>query len=231
VLKIGRKTGTYFVSTVLASYNLDVYVDVENEDFTILVPTSPRGKVDIRRRDTFELCRGRDLADVKTQARDLLRARDVTGYRDVLELDVDWGDHENDNQLRFKFEVARVSEAVDGQGDPKLEKRIEVSDEGVISEICDADGESSVPKGRSFRSNRIRIPYTVERWRKCVAIRDGISYLRECLKQLFKDETCAPGKIDSLSVNPARMLTAGDEDSGQEPRVPSKGEDARGGGH
>lgn len=185
VLKIGKKAGTYFVATVLASYDLDVYVDVESGTFSILIPTAPGARVEPRRRDSFELSRGRDLDELKKVVREHLISRDVTDFHDIIECYVDYDDDE-DNAVRFDFEVARVSTAVNGQGDPKLEMSIILSEAGEITEtLLGGDHPPRAYREKRLVSRLIRIPFTVERWHKCVAIRDGIRTLRSAMENLF----------------------------------------------
>lgn len=195
----GKKAGTHYVSTVLGGYNLDVYVDVENDLFSILVPTSPGGKVKLRERTSFEQISGKSLGEVKRLAKEFLLKRDQTDFHDVIECFV-CTEGLGRNVVSFDFQVARVSTALDGQGGPKLEKPITVDENGTITEDL-FEGKPMAPRhhGSRFMRDPVRLPFTVERWRKCVEIHTGIFKIRTALRDLFEvDDATSATRLDAL---------------------------------
>lgn len=200
---IGKKIGHFQTSTVLGIYDLDVYFDVKNSQFTVLVPTAPEAPVVKHDPKTWEHFSAKSLDDIKTRIAAFLRERDTTEFVDVIEYpigDATWCGDER-YSVHFDFRVARVSVA--GGARPKLEKCIALDDAGSITEACDSTGQPYHPGAHHWKFDG-RMPFTVERWRKCVAIRDGIAALKKKLTELFKGEDAA-ARLDRLKVIPPRL--------------------------
>jgi len=106
----------------------------------------------------------------------------------------------------FDFRVQRVSVVDTSYHCPRLEIQIDIDDTGVIT-VHDWFGEPSTPQQHQNFGFEQRMPFTVERWRKCQAIRDGIEDLKKCLDELFKDG--AAERLDALKGTP--LLATGTE--------------------
>jgi hypothetical protein len=189
----GKKVGKYRVSTILATYDLDVRLDVAADVFVVRVPKTPGGAAVVTARgvdyDSFE---APTLAEVKRKVDEFLRSRDTTEFEDVVEYELDRDNFgKSDNSAGFDFRVARVSLARDGNDRPKLEVKVEVDDEGVVA-VADHFGHPATPQAHSGRYD-YSVPYTVGRWRKCVVLRDGIAELRRVVGELFGDGGEATG--------------------------------------
>jgi hypothetical protein len=110
----------------------------------------------------------------------------------------------------FDFQVALVSLACDRSGSPKLEIPIEVDEQGRIS-VVTRDLEELGPQTHRWTKFPCRISFTVERWIKCCAIRDGIAKLDKLLFELLgNDGEKAELKLDAIGSNPLRLMTAAD---------------------
>jgi hypothetical protein len=209
----GKKVGKFSVSTVLAKYVLDVRLDMETNQFVILVPRNPGEAVNTKlgRGANYDMFTDPALAEAKRKAEDFLKSRDVTEFEDVIEynhLGSAKGNHyrEVDNSAGFEFRVARVSCARDGNGDPKLEISVDVDDAGCIT-VSDWVGQPAVPEAHRSEYDS-SIPFTVERWRKCCLIRDGLAAIGKMLTELFgKGSEDAATKLDVLRAN-TRLLLA-----------------------
>jgi len=215
----GKKVGKFKVSTVLAEYDLDVRLDLEGNTFIILVPDNPGTAVNTKGYDrNYESFSATLLEDVKEEVRAHLKSRDKTAFVDVIEYNYSgskeaahWGSAQN--TVGFDFRVARVAVAQDRNGRPKLEVPIDVDAEGNVA-VSRWNGEKEECSPQAYRHKHdSRIVFTIERWRKCCAIRDGIAKLDKMLFELLgADGAEAAAKLDAVGGNP--LLAA----------VPEKGE-------
>lgn len=167
---IGKRIGRFQTSTVLGIYDLDVYFDVRDSLFTVLVPAAPEATVVKSDPKTWEAFKAKDLDDIKTRISEFLKGRDTTEFIDVIEYpvgDASWRHDDERYSVHFDFRVARVS--VVGGSRPKLEKYIEVDDAGNITEVCDSTGKPYHARAHHWKFDG-RMPFTVERWRKCTAV-------------------------------------------------------------
>lgn len=200
----GKKVGKFRVVTVLAEYNLDVRLDMEKNVFTIHVPSSPGGEINTERgRRDYESFHAPTLEEVKKSVGEYLHGRDKTDFVDVIEYNYAGtrGDRYShlssvDNFVGFDFRVARVSTAKTDRGRAKLEIPVEVDEIGNISveKVC---GEEHGPISHNWTSYPATMAFTVERWRKCCAIRDGIAELDRLLFELLGGEE-TERKLDAL---------------------------------
>jgi hypothetical protein len=207
-INYGRKIGVFEVATVLYEYVLDVRFSVSDEQFAVLVPSAPGQAVVSGQHSTFEVCRGPVLAAVKREAEEFLRGRDTTKFWDVIEYRCDAGEG---GSVGFKFRVARVSEARGRNGRPRLEVPVDVGEGGEVVERR-GEHDHSPRSARSYDGYEMEgsVPFTVERYRKCVLIRDGVERLRELLGELFGgDGPEAASRLDVLSVGAATTLLGG----------------------
>ena len=85
----GKKVGKFTTSTVLGKYDLDVRLDMEDNQFVILVPRTPGEAVNTKlgRGVNYDSFRAATLADAKKSVESFLAGRDVTEFRDVIEYD------------------------------------------------------------------------------------------------------------------------------------------------
>jgi len=183
----GKKVGKYRVGTILATYDLDVRLDVAADEFVIHVPKTPGGVAEVTVDGVeYESFKAPTLGEVKRLVDEFLLARDTTTFEDVIEysLELD-GFGKTDNSVGFEFRVARVSIARNRNDEPKLEVDVRVDDVGVVTVAQYSDGPAA-PSAHSGRYDD-SIPYTVERWRKCVELRDGIAELRRRVHELFRE--------------------------------------------
>ena len=197
----GRKVGVFNVETVLARYALDVRLSITSSEFTILVPHTPGAKAKPNESSGYEVFRATSLDEVKRAVKDALTARDVTDYEDVIEYECTGvtdqvGYNRCDCDVGFDFKVARVSVVKNEYGDPKLEKSVNIGDDGTITEDRSFDGTPYQPS-RHHRGFHRSMPFTIERWRKCCAIREGIKKLHELLEELFVGDDVS-AKLDAL---------------------------------
>jgi hypothetical protein len=199
-MKLGKKIGRFQQRTVLATYDLDVYFDVQSSEFSVLIPTAPGANVVKHDPNTWKCFTSKNLDDAKQEIAEFLRTRDVTDFVDIIEYNLTtWIRADENHNVYFDFRVARVSSATsETSGKPKLEKTIEVNDAGVIKEASFDDGRPYPI--RSYQTHYdAQMPYTAERWKKCRAIRDGIDALMERLNSLFADN--AADHLDTLLGN------------------------------
>lgn len=188
----GKKVGKFSVSTVLTEYDLDVRLDMEQNVFTILVPRNPGEPVNTKlgRGVNYDSFSGSTLAEVKKDVEAFLAARDVTEFADVIEYN-HLGSSKNssyrevENSVGFDFRVARVSAVKHGDGRPKLEISVDVDDAGHIT-TADWFGEPCKPQAHN-REYDSSIPFTVGRWQRCCAIRDGLAEIGRMLTELFSE--------------------------------------------
>jgi hypothetical protein len=141
---------------------------------------------------------------VKTLVRDFLNARDKTEFVDVIEYSYD-GCHSGSpsRHISFSFCVVRVSMSKDHGGQPRLEIPIEVSGEGVITVRNDMEGAPKLPQAHRFRGHSQMIGFTIERWKKCCAIWDGITKLHDLLVGVLgygNEQT--EKELDAIGANP-----------------------------
>ena len=210
----GKKVGKFSVSTVLAKYDLDVRLDMEDNQFVILVPRNPGEAVNTKlgRGVNYDMFADPALAEAKRKAEEFLKSRDVTEFEDVIEYNYLGDSKENvyrevDNSAGFEFRVARVSCARDGNGHPKLEISVDVDDSGCIT-VSDWAGQPAVPVAHR-RKHDNSIPFTVERWRKCCGIRDGLAAIGKMMTELFsKGSDEAATRLDALRANTPLLLAS-----------------------
>lgn len=185
----GKKVGKFETSTVLGRYSLDVRLDLEGNDFEIRVPEGPDGApVDPERARRHESFKAATLAEVKEKVVAYLRGRDVTEFSDVIEYTLEGaGERSNfrkaDSCVGFDFRAARVSASRDRTGSPKLEIPVTVSPDGVLS-VAEAFGVARNVRGHVY-GHHSSMPFTVERWKKCCSIKEGILKISEMLGELF----------------------------------------------
>jgi len=214
----GKKVGKFQVVTVLATYNLDVRLDMERNIFTIHVPAEPGGTISSDRETrNYESFSAPTLDEVKKATGDFLRSRDQTEFVDVIEYTYAGASVDSrssfapaQNYVGFDFRVARVSLAVDRSGRPKLEVPVAVDSHGNIT-VETSFGVICGPQAHKWQSFPAFVPFTVERWRKCCVIRDGIIALDKMLFALLGDDgEKAAAKLDAVGSNPL-LLTANSE--------------------
>ena len=217
----GKKVGKFVVTTVLATYDLDVRLDMSSNVFTIHVPTSPGAVISTepgqRNHESFSAT---TLDEVKKAAQFFLTERDQTEFVDVIEYNYAGANEDRhshftsvQNFVGFDFRVARVSLARDRSDRPKLEMPVEIDEMGRIS-VESRYGEELGPQSHRWQAFPSTIPFSVERWRKCCAIRDGIATLDKMLFELLgRDGEQAAMKLDVIGSNPLMLTTAtkGDE--------------------
>jgi hypothetical protein len=185
----GKKVGKYCVETVLASYDLDVRLNMEGAEFTIHVPHRPGEKAAVTPHGpNYETFSSKSLDELEGRVKEYLVSRDTTTFEDVIEYNlIDSHGYrslsETDNDVGFDFRVARVSLAKDRNGRPKLEISLDVDGDGCLS-VADWCGKLASPQAHQFRFCH-SMPYTADRWRKCCAIRSGIADLRKRLTDLL----------------------------------------------
>jgi hypothetical protein len=206
----GKKVGKFLVVTVLAEYDLDVRLDMEHNLFTIHVPGTPGAVINTEhgKRD-YESFTAPLLDEAKKKAREYLVARDTTDFVDVIEYSYEGaGDRhahmgQTENFVGFDFRVFRVSKACYYSGRAKLEIPVVVDVAGNISVETDPfSGKERGPESHRFHTYAASIPYTVERWRKCCAIRDGISKLGDLLLDILGDGGASTAdKLDAIGDN------------------------------
>ena len=147
------------------------------------------------------------LNDVKKTVYDFLTSRDKTEFVDVIEYNYVGASHNSsfalfDCFVGFVFRVARVSVAKDSSGRPKLEQPIEIDDQGIIS-VETRYGETCGPEAHKSSAFPSTITFSIERWRKCCAIRDGIARLDEVLSEILGDDgESAALKLDTVRHDP-----------------------------
>ena len=210
----GKKVGKFSVSTVLARYDLDVRLDMETNQFVILVPRNPGEAINTKlgRGVNYDMFTDPALAEAKRKAEDFLKSRDVTEFEDVIEYNFFGSERSNhyrevDNSVGFEFRVARVSCARDGNGRPKLEISVDVDDSGCIT-VSDWVGQPAVPEAHRSEYDS-SIPFTVERWRKCCGIRDGLAAIGKMMTELFsKGSDEAATSLDALRANTPLLLAS-----------------------
>jgi hypothetical protein len=184
--------------------------------FIILVPSVPGEAITKPRIQSrnYEKFSGPTLNELKKTVKDMLTSRDVTEFVDVIEYtysgqteDRAYEDYTGRSHVAFDFRVARVSTATDKNKTPKLEIPVVVNPAGMIALDTDLEGKPFRPQAhRGLHSKTIS--YTVERWRRCCAIRDGIVALDKMLYDMFgQDRGEAEQKIDALGTK--SLLLAG----------------------
>lgn len=218
----GKKVGKFRVTTVLATYDLDVRLNMESNVFVIHVPTAPDVAISTERdQRNHESFSAPTLNEVKKTAQEFLTSRDQTEFVDVIEYNYSGASEDRrsrfssvNNFVGFDFRVARVSVVRDRSDRPKLEQPIEIDEQGRIS-VEIRYGEVCSPEAHRFNSLSSRIPFSIERWRKCCAIREGIEKLDKMLFELLgRDGDQCALRLDAIGLNPL-MLTTGnppDED-------------------
>lgn len=205
----GKKVGKFRAVTVLAEYNLDVRLDMEANVFTILVPETPGEAVSTKRGSrNFEIFRSANLEEVKKNVSEYLFTRDKTDFVDVIEYNYSGTRAEKHthfgalkNQVGFEFCVSRVSVAQTKSGRAKLEIPINVDDHGNISVQTGFDENPLGPQSHSWHGHPYSMPFTVERWKKCKAIENGIAALDKLLFELLCGDD-ADKKLDLIGGNP-----------------------------
>jgi hypothetical protein len=213
----GKKIGKFVLETVLAKYDLDVRVDAGSGQFSISVPETPGEKTgsDQGRGINYKIFSGSNLQLLKDEVGRYLRERDQTDFTDVIEYSTCSTSStverhifgEPSLRVGFEFRVARVSTSRTAGGRPKLQVRVVVSNDGVVSPKVEF-GEVAQPSMYDERWDR-SMPFTPDRWRKCVLLREGIAKLREALGDLLDDSREASGKLDLMTD--VRMLVPSDE--------------------
>jgi hypothetical protein len=200
----GRKIGVFEVATVLYEYVLDVRFSVSDEQFAVLAPSVPGQPVVPASFETFEVFRGPALASVKREVEAFLRKRDTTTFSDVIEYR--FGGEEC-ARIDFNFRVARVSEVRGRNGRPRLEVPVDVSVEGVVVVRISVHDHSPY-SARNYTGYGMdeSVPFTIERYRKCVLIRDGVERLRELLGEIFGVGAEVASRLDAASGG---MVTSG----------------------
>jgi hypothetical protein len=210
----GKVVGNHHHTSVLGLYKLEVRVSLENNCFHVLVPTGPEARVNVRDPRTFEVVSGATLVEVKREVAAFIDGRDQTEYDDVIEYHCgDRAFSRGEPGVEFDFRVARVSRVLDHNGDPRLEKQVEVSDEGVIADyLWQGEGTKPVRWRGEFSSS---MPFTVVRWRKCRAIQEGVRKLQAALRDLFGKEEEAGARLDALSMTGRLLGGLSGEESGR----------------
>ena len=209
----GKKVGKFAVVTVLARYDLDVRLDLQTNVFIIVVPNSPDGELITKEgQRSYESFKAPTLDVVKAEVEKFLKERDVTDFVDVIEYNYSgtkeaahWGSAQN--TVGFDFRVARVSIALDRSQRPKLEIPVDIDDSGNIT-VSDFFGKACSPQAYRHRHDA-RLPFSVDRWRKCCAISDGIKTLDRLLFELLgKDGDEGAAKLDAVANGSLLQLTA-----------------------
>lgn len=199
--RFGKKMGKFSFETVLARYDLDVRLDVARNQFVILLPNTPGEKADPAVSPiNYECFSGAILEEVKKTTVEFAKQRDVTEYVDVIEYEChgigpasyDYRPYE----VGFNFRVARVSVACSNRSIPKLEQPVEIDDDGNVTNRT-WNGDPCLPQAHR-REFDYSMEFTVERWRKCCAIRDGIEKLNGALRELLGKASEAGKMLDSL---------------------------------
>ena len=207
----GKKIGKFHVSTVLAEYDLDVRLDMESNEFVILVPDNPGEAVVTKSgaRRTYQPFRAATLAEAKEAVKACLSFRDTTEFVDVIEYDcLGVSSHsymEVADSVGFDFRVARVSVAKDQWDHPKLEIPVDIDDDGHITITkWGFDGSEKLCSPQAHRTSYdTAMPFTVSRWRTCRAIKDGILAIGKMLFELLGESGDAAGaKLDALPCAP-----------------------------
>ena len=224
----GKKVGKVSVSPVRARYALDVRLDMEANQFVILVPRNPGEAVNTKlgRGVNYDMFTDPALGEAKRKAKEFLKSRDVTEFEDVIEYNHFGSERshhyrEVDNSVGFEFRVARVSCAKDGHGRPKLEISVDADDAGCIT-VSDWVGQPVIPEAHRSEYDS-SIPFTVERWRKCCGIRDGIAAIGKMMTELFsKGSDEAATRLDTLRTNMPLLLTSPSDKADRCKMLPSK---------
>lgn len=194
----GKKIGKHVVETQLARYEVEVRFDVGSNIFVLVAPSAPGAVPDRLDNSTYEQFADKDLEVAKKAAEDCLKNRDVAVFEDAIEYSVgDYFQRRENNLVVFDCRVARVSR--DSEGKFKLEKEVVVGEDGTAVDGTWGDGEACpvVPYRHTFD---LSVPYTAERWRKCVAVRDGILALKKMLDEVFADEDGTAAKLDGQDL-------------------------------
>ena len=213
----GKKIGKHVVETQLARYEVEVRFDVGSNIFVLVVPSAPGAVPDRLDSSTYEQFADKDLDAAKKAAEAYLKGRDVAAFEDVIEYSVgDYFQRRESNLVVFDCRVARVSR--DSEGNFKLEKEVSVGEDGAITEDVWSDAKTC-PPGPYKHGFDLSVPYTVERWRKCVAVRDGLLALKKMLDEVFADESKAGQMLDCQSFCLALPALAKGEDVAAQPRV------------
>jgi len=148
-VSLGRKVAQYEAKSQLGTYSLDIRLNQDGNEFVIVVPCAPGAKAE--RSDP--VVRAPTLAEAKQKVADLLKARDVPGFEDVIEYSCPTRERwagEDDTHASFDFRVARVSTSRDPRVNrPLVEIGVEVSEKGEISEeVSGMTGEEAVALAR-----------------------------------------------------------------------------------
>jgi hypothetical protein len=204
----GKKIGKFKVTTVLAEYDLDVRLDMEGNQFVILVPGSPGEAINPSNRRNmanYDSFKAPTLGEAKEAARAFLVSRDTTDFIDVIEYTCScpgiktYHSTDSENRVGFDFRVARVSVAQDKIGRPKLEIPVEVDGDGKIA-VSVSFGETCKPHSHQWKHDQ-SMGFTVDRWRKCRAIEDGIASLGKMLANLLGPDGNEVGaKLDAIDA-------------------------------
>jgi hypothetical protein len=225
--RAGKKIGTYGVQTVLAAYTLDVRLDMSSNDFSIRVPCTPGAVIEgvretqdedgtTRIASDYEIFSDKSLEALKGTVSNFLKTRDTTTFVDVIEYCYTglksgrhWGSASN--HVGFDFRVARVSTARNVHGTPKLEIPVVVDSLGIVSVRVTFEKECG-PESHSHRFDSA-MTFTVERWQKCCAIRDGIRRIDTMLSTLFEqDGVDAERALDALPEKTRLLLGVSEDD-------------------
>lgn len=209
----GKKIGKHVVETQLARYEVEVRFDIGSNIFVLVVPSAPGAVPDRFDSSTYEQFADKDLDAAKKAATDYLKKRDVAAFEDVIEYTVgDYFQRREGNLVVFDCRVARVSR--DAEGKFKLEKEVSVGEDGTITERTWSDGETC-PVVSYKHEFELSVPYTLERWRKCTAVRDGLLVLKKILDEVFADEEGAAEKLDGQNfLRQALPVFAKEKDHG-----------------
>jgi len=205
-VSLGRKVAQYEAKSQLGTYSLDIRLNQDGNEFVIVVPCAPGAKAE--RSDP--VVRAPTLAEAKQKVADLLKARDVPGFEDVIEYSCPTRERwagEDDTHASFDFRVARVSTSRDPRVNrPLVEIGVEVSEKGEISEeVSGMTGEPYAPQKYHAQFDHM-IPFTVERWRKCCAIKAAMVRLREMLIDLLGRPESAGAMLDSIQELPRLLV-------------------------
>jgi len=217
----GKKIGKFKVTTVLAEYDLDVRLDMERDLFVILVPGGPGEEIDPNRlRVHQELFEAPTLAEAKAAAKSFLISRDVTEFVDVIEytwrgLEEHSGFGGDTKSISLDFRVARVSVARNKFDEPKLEIPVDIDESGHIA-VAEAFGKPCRPESHNMYHSE-SVLFTIDRWRKFCAIKDGLTSLGKMLANLLGPDGNEVGaKLDAIGANPlllAGLAAAGEQEA------------------
>lgn len=192
--KKGKVVGEFNVKTSCADYSVEVRFDVGSNRFVAYLP------------GVGDEVRGESYEGLKKEVRQILGERDTTTFHDVLECRYQRRFSHDTEGVYFSFKVRRVSEAVDSNGNPRLEIDVVVSEDGEVS-VREFFGDPSKPHNYS-REGNVVVPYTVARWRLCCQIESFVASAREALEGLLGEGVDAATRMDAAASGGARLLEA-----------------------